>query len=118
MSHKLIKELVLASYTNGNLDPEKVEKIVRLLNRALLKQYIKALKNRELETIVCVESPYELDKRYKKNLEDMFPKKKIAYNLDPTLISGLRITQNDLIYELSLKITLDQILKKIRENYD
>lgn len=116
--HRLIKELVLASYTNGNLDPKRVERVTRLLNRTLLKKYIKALKNKETFNSVSVDSSYELDERDKKEFETVFPKKNLTFNIDPSMISGVKITNGDIIYEMSVRGALDQILEKIREDYD
>lgn len=118
MKSKIIKELVLASYTNGNLDTEKVEKIAHMLNRALLKMYIRTLKNHESFMSVSVDSAFELDDVTKDELIGLFPDKNITYNTDPSLISGIKITKDDILYEMSIRGTLDEIMEKIKQDYD
>lgn len=115
MDHKLIKQLVLASYTDGQLDLQTVEKITPFLNRKSLKQYIKALKTYEKQNCVCIESAYNLDETI---FEDLFPNKKIVYKTDPSLILGIKVTNNDLVYDMNLKSKFNNLIDKIKQNYD
>ncbi|QQG40499.1 MAG: F0F1 ATP synthase subunit delta [Candidatus Levyibacteriota bacterium] len=118
MTKKIIKELVLASYTKGNLDPQKVEKIAKILNRTMLKQYIKGLKQRESYLSVAIDSALEVDDKQKDELQEIFPNKKITYNTNSQLIAGIKITKDDIIYEMTIKGALDLIFNRIRNNYD
>lgn len=115
---KLINQLVLTSYTNKNLDLEKVQKIAGYLNRKMLKAYIKGIKQYEKKTTVFVDLPYVVEKTTDQEIKALFPQKKILYNTDPTLFAGVRITDNDIIYELSINDTLNKILATIEQNYD
>ncbi|MFH1833102.1 MAG: hypothetical protein ABH816_02945 [Candidatus Levyibacteriota bacterium] len=118
MTKKHIKKLILESYTKNNLDQKKVERIAERLTRKELKHYIKALKNLELQRSVIVSSPRPLKGENIKNLKNMFGSKKIIYNLDPNLILGMRIQDNDILYEMDLKNTLDDLAKYIGETND
>ena len=115
---KIISQLVGASYTKGNLDPEKVDKIATFLNRKMLKLYIKALKSREKQDSIFVDAPFTIEDAYENMFEDLYPNKKIIYNTDESLVSGVKITNGDLIYEMSIKSALEKILEKVNENYD
>lgn len=118
MTKKIIKELVLASYTQSALDPKKVEKIVRLLNRSMLKLYIKALKQKEAALSVSIDSVFPIHPQQKETLAGLFPEKKITYVIDPTLLAGLKVTKDDIIFEMSIKGALDTMLERIRNDYD
>lgn len=115
---KIIEQLVTASYTNEDLDFEKVQKIAGFLNRRLLKVYIKALKRYEKKTTVFVDLPQVAEKEEEKEIKALFPTKKIVYNTDPTLLAGIRITDDDIMYELSIKDSLNKFLESIEQNYD
>ncbi len=115
---KVIANLVTASYTNNNLDFERVQKIAGFLNRKLLKAYITALKRYEKKITVYVDLPQDAEMSEKKEIQALFPKKKILYNTNPALLAGIRITDNDILYELSMKDSLDKILAAIEQNYD
>ncbi|MCL4387484.1 hypothetical protein M1307_03795 [Patescibacteria group bacterium] len=120
MTKKQIKDLALQSYTANNLDSKKVNKVVRVLKKKELRQYIKSLKNLEKERMIKVILPDlkmnqdELTRQFKK----VFPNKRIVYEIDPTLIVGLKIIDNDLVYNLNLRDTLKQINSYIIERYD
>lgn len=113
-----MNQLVSASYTNKNLDLERVQKIAGFLNRKLLKVYITALKRYEKKSTTYVDLPHNAEMSEKKEIQTLFPEKKILYNTDPTLLAGIRITNDDIIYELSMKDSLNKILTAIEQNYD
>ncbi|MCL4354100.1 hypothetical protein M1349_01355 [Patescibacteria group bacterium] len=120
MTSKQIKSLVLQSYTKEVLDQKKVTRIAKLLKRSDLKSYIKALKGLEKEKTVTVVLPdikmkkKDLDKQFKL----AFPNKSINYETDESLLVGVKIINNDLIYEFNLRDTLKRINSYIIERYD
>lgn len=119
MNKRLMKQIVLESYTeHGMIDEEKVNKIASLLKREDLKMYINALKYTEKKSTVFVDAPFVLDATNKKTLEDTFVDKKFVYTIDPSLLLGMRITNNDDVYDLSLKKRLHTIEQFLEENYD
>lgn len=106
MNRKQIEKLVCLSYTKGRLDEVKVQKISRILSKRLLKEYIKFLKRYEqknkLIIVIYQSDPKEIIK-IRKHYEKIFPKKNIVFQEDKTLIGGIKIIDNDKIYEFSLK---------------
>lgn len=113
-----MKQLVIASYSNGVLDNDNVTKISSLLKSEELKIYIKALKFAEKKSTVLVESPFTIDSDSTKEIQGVFPSKKIVYNVDPSLLLGMKITDNDDVYDLSLKNKLERIESFLEEQYD
>lgn len=117
MNRQMLKQLVIESYQNGELDASKVNKIADLLTKKELRLYIRALKNWEREHKVVIEVPSDGGMNFDE-LQGIFPEKKIVVNVDPSLILGMRLQDNDDIYEMSLKNTLDKITEHIEEQYD
>jgi len=117
MNRQTLKQLVIESYSDGTLDAQKVNKIADLLTKKELQLYITALKNWEKANKLIIEVPSDggLDLQA---LRDAFPDKKIVINTDPSLLLGMRIQNNDDIYEMSLKNSLDKITEHITEQYD
>lgn len=118
MNKKLLKQLLLISYKNGELDSQTVAKISEKLDRTQLKQYIKALKNAEKLRNVYVETPFAQNKSIMESVKSLFPDKKMQNLKNSSLIVGAKISYNDDIVEVSLKNNLDQIVKNIAEDYD
>ncbi len=116
MDIKKIKKLVLASYVDKKLNPVRVKKITGLLARSDLKTYIKVLKSYEKENTVIINLPFVYND--KKMFEEMFKGKKIIYKEDPSLIAGIKIINNDIVYEYDLKNTLEDIATYIGLAYD
>ncbi len=117
MNKKLLKQLVLISYKNGDLDNKIVSKIADKLGRNDLKQYIKSLKNAEKLRNVYIESPFEMSNNLKKQMSDSFPGKKIKTVKNLSLLLGTKVVYNDDVFEMNLKNSLDVIVENI-ENYD
>jgi F0F1-type ATP synthase delta subunit len=118
MTRKFLNKLVEASYIDESLDQQRVMAIAERVNRKELKAYIQAIKAREQSTTVIVDAPYELDKKQTDELLKFFPGKKLVSRKDNSLLLGLKITDNDTIYEMNLKDTLDNISDYLKETYD
>lgn len=118
MTKKKIKELAQISYSKNNLDEKKAYRITNLLNRKELKQYLKELKKIESKKSVEIILSKTPTKKSKKMFENLFPDKKIIYNIDKSLMLGVRITNNDLIYEMSLKNTFQNLVSHLTHFYD
>lgn len=120
MTKKQIEQLVLQSYAGNELSAKKVEKLVSGISRGDLKMYIRTLKNWERKNNIELIVP---DEKYQKNIKlDMikrlFPKKQIKYSVDSSLITGVRVISEDMIYDFNLKNTLEDIVEHIRKQYD
>lgn len=114
---RIIKKLVQASFLQGKLDRDNVSHIGNRLNRNQLKQYLFELRKKDNEQILYVDIPFNHYELYQKELEKIFPKKKIIFRIDPNLILGIRIIDNDNIYEISMNKVLTDLVDYIKE-YD
>ncbi len=117
MSKKLVKKLVDYSYKDNKLSVENVESVAQLLDRSGLNLYIKALKGRERKLSVIIDVPIN-NISVKGKFKEIFPNKKIVWNIDPSLMLGARIIDDDMLFEMNLKNTLDKILSYMEQNYD
>lgn len=121
MTKKQIKKLALLSFTRENLDAKKVNSIARFLKRADLKEYLRTLKNIESQRKVLVFIP-DMSAVKKSDLQRtfgrIFPNKKILYEEDPSLLVGVKIINNDQIFEFSLKNDLEDLDTFIENQYD
>lgn len=117
MSKKLVKKLVDYSYKDNKLSAENVESVAKLLDRCDLNLYIKALKRQERKLSVFIDVPIN-NISVKGKFKEIFPNKKIVWNIDPLLMLGARITNDDMLFEMNLKNTLDKILLSIEQDYD
>ncbi len=119
MKIREIKKLAEQSFTNGNLDVKKIKKIIDLLGKKQLKVYIKFLKKLENERLVWVFTPMDkVEDKITDKIKSIFPNKKIEYVSDSNLIVGLRIIDNDMVYEFNLKDSLDNLITYLKQSYD
>lgn len=118
MNKRILKELVSESYTGDELDPTKVMKIADVLNRSELKLYIHAIKDVEGKMSVTVTIPEGMGDLEMEQFKDIFPNKKLFVEKDPTLILGVKVTDNDMVYDFNLRNTLEKMVKYVEEKYD
>lgn len=116
MSNKKIKTLIESSYKNNELDLEKVSKIADYLTKQDLKHYIRELKNEEYKRRLIITLPFTQGEG--KLFEKLFPNRTIIYKKDPSLMVGVKILDNDILYEFNLKNTFSNIISYIEQNYD
>ena len=116
MNSKKIDKLVAHSYKNNFLDQKKVNKIAALIGKSDLKKYINALKLAEKRKNLIISSP--INNLDLSKFEKLFPNKRIILKMDPALMLGVKIVDDDIIYEFTLNNSLDKILNYIEQNYD
>jgi hypothetical protein len=116
MNSKKMDKLIIASYKGDKLDQANVNKIVSLISKADLKRYINKLKIEEKKKNLIISSP--IDCNDIKKFQKMFPNKKIIFKKDPSLMLGIKIIDNDTIYDFTLKNTFEKIINHIEQNYD
>lgn len=116
MVKKKIDKLVAESYKGNTLDQKKVNKIASLITKSDLKKYINRLKLAEKKKNLIVSSP--TNNQDLKRFQKLFPHKRIVFKKDPSLMLGVQIVDNDIVYEFTLKNSLDRILNYIEQNYD
>ena len=110
---KKINGLVLQSYNGDQLDPEIVDLIANRLSREELKQYIKLLKHYEYKKHVIVTVPQYLSKEQQTIIQKLFINKEILYTIDPTIVSGIKIVDNDMEYELSINQLFQDLVRHL-----
>ncbi len=115
MNRQLLKKLALASYTNGKLDERKVNLIVKYLKRSEFKYYLRALKNLESTKTVYIQTANELGTEEKKSIKSLYGSKNLVFTKDRSLIAGIRIIDNDMIYENNLKNNLKNLVNAINK---
>jgi F0F1-type ATP synthase delta subunit len=120
MTDGQIKALAEGSYTKGELDPKKVRQIAKLLKPSQLRKYIKQLKRIEEKRVVRLIVPNKamISPAMINKVKGTFEKKRLVIDEDPELILGVKIIDNDLIYELNLKNNIENISRYIMEQYD
>src|SRR3989344_2027619 len=106
MNSKNIKNLILASYRNSNLDQKKVNKIASLESKSDLKKYINGLKLAEKKKNLIVSSP--INNQDLRKFQNLFPNKRVILKKDPSLMLGVKIVDNDIVYEFTLRNSLDR----------
>jgi F0F1-type ATP synthase delta subunit len=116
MDKKNLEKLVQESYKDGKLDKETVDYISDRLTRNKLKQYINLLKEEERKKIIFVTTPKPLSADDKKKISELFPKKTIVENIDPKMISGIKLVENDEEYEFNLNQTFHDIIRFVSSN--
>lgn len=109
MDKRAIKKLAINCYTDGVLDQQKVLAVTRHLKRRDLKEYIRTLKLLEKQKNVFVLSPTKPTPEETTRLKEMFPEKNLSVRIDNTLLLGLKVIDNDMVYDISLKGRLEQI---------
>lgn len=114
MTKKLLKQLVNASFQNGNILENMVVSISKRMKRSELKQYINGLKKRLQELTVYIESPFSLTSEQSLELKKIFPDKTIITIRKPSLMLGIRILNRDMIYDFSLKNKLESLITHIK----
>lgn len=118
MTKKLLQQLVLASYKGDSLDAKIVDEIAKRLDRQDLKAYVRALKLMEQKKKIYIAMPKaSVYNTSKKTLESLFPTKDLIFEEDPTLLLGMRLIDNDMVYEMSLKERLESILDEVNQQY-
>lgn len=116
MTIKQIKKLAESSYTRDLLDAKKVHRIVKFLSRGELKVYIGFLKSLEnSKTVKVIVSRLDAKTVLSKELGGKFPGKKLEFSEDKSLIAGLKLIDNDIIYDFNLKNTFENLVSYINQ---
>lgn len=116
MTRKQIRNLALASYTNNQLDNKKVNRISKILTRSELKEFIKAVKNVEKsKTVTVYSAKISAGESLKKEIGKSFQNKKIEIKEDKKLIAGIKIIDNDNVYDFNLRNNLKNLVSYINQ---
>lgn len=118
MKEKQLKQLVQQSFTNNRLDRNVVESIAGRLLRKDLKRYLRILKLYKQRMSVTIASSAFPTKAMQKKLASLFPNKDVRFVVDPSLVMGIKILDNDDLFEFNLKKTLNDLTTFISKTYD
>lgn len=113
---KKLQKLVEESYKGGQLDEKTVEFIASKLTRHELKQYIRLLTQEENKKQVFVTSTSELDKSHKEKIQNLFPNKNVIYSVDSSMISGIKVVENDVEFEININRRFHDIIQFLSKN--
>ncbi len=111
MTKKTLKKFAELSYNKNLLDEQTVAKIADKLSRKDLKTYIRALYNEEKKREVSITSASALTAQEKKEIEKIFAGKKVLFSEDASMITGIKVVEDDQEYEINLNKTFDQIVR-------
>lgn len=116
MINRKIKTLASLSFEKNYLDIKRVNKISKDLSRRELKEYIKFIKQIEKKRkVVAFVANLSQKKTLEKDMKRIFLDKKIEIVEDKSLIAGLRIIDNDNVYDFNIKNTLENITSFINQ---
>jgi hypothetical protein len=116
MTKKQIRDLVQASYTGNELDQKKVNRISKLLTRTELKEYVNLVKMFEKSKTLTIYTPsLSAGAFFKKQSVKLFPNKKIEIKEDKKLIAGIKIIDNDNVYDFNVRNNLKNLVSYIAE---
>lgn len=120
MQTKKIKKLAEMTYSGNKIN----EKIVKLasgkLKKSELKVYLKSLKNMQKKKVLKVYVPSKklISRDIENRLVKFFKNKELNFIEDKSLIAGIRVVDNDMIYELNLKDSFENLIEYIQRSYD
>ncbi len=116
MNKSDLKNLALASYKNNELSWKRISKIIKHLNKPELRHYIKLLKMLEKQKTISIILPKTTLKQRNdviKKFAKIYKNKKIDILENKDMVLGIKIIDNDLIYEYNLNHTLNNIKDQI-----
>ena len=120
MSIKKVKKMALKSFNENSLDQKIISLVSKKLNKKDLKVYINELKRINDVKFVKVYVPDKkiMTDKMTQSLSKFFVNKELRIIEEPELIAGLRIVDNDLIYELNLRDNFENMIEYLKESYD
>lgn len=115
MTKRQLKKLAYLSYTENNLDTKKINQIIKTLSRKELREYIKLLKIIEKEkTVTIITAKLFQDNDFLENVRKIFKDRKILIKEDKNILAGIRIIDNDNVYDYSLSNKIDNIVSYLK----
>ncbi len=118
MKTKLIKKLAQESFANNKLDENRVKIISNKLKRKDLRSYLRVLKILDRESTLYVSMPITDDASVQNTLQIRFPNKKIVYTLNKDLLAGVKIVDNDLLYDFTLQGKIERLIGRFYDTND
>lgn len=114
MNTPILRDFARQVATDG-ITKENAKKVISLLSIRDL-QIFKRLLSQELEKkTVYITVSEELDNYTDKKLEDLFKNKRIVRNVDSKIGGGINARVYDMIYDLSVKSSIEKIVAEAQE---
>jgi hypothetical protein len=116
-----IKKIAEKSFKNKKLDDKIVIEMAKRFKRSELKEYLRELYAMENKNTVKVFLPSDDEENIKQvysTLRKMYKDKKIVVEIDPSLLVGIRVENEDNIYELSLKNIFTDFVSFVEHKHD
>ncbi len=111
-----LRKLAASISENNSVSDKNSQKILENLNLSELKELAAFLRNEEEKNTLEVVSSDNLSQESKKELLKHFSGMRIKENLDKNLGAGIKIKAYDMIYDLTLKGSIDSIVEKIEDS--
>ncbi len=115
MKKNQIKQLASMCYEKGLLDEKSVTMALPYLSRKDLRLFIKQLIRFDQKNTVTVTSATLLSDKILSKIAGMYPNKKVQTVIDPSLLMGVRIVDNDIVYSANLSDILDKMVSHVSE---
>lgn len=110
-----MKKVVQASFVEGALNETNVSRIMKSLTYSELKNYTTLLKRELAKLSVVVVSAIPLSNEQQAETTALYPGKSVSFEIDPTLLGGMRVIENDMIYENNVANTLQSLESHITQ---
>lgn len=112
------------SFVKGKLNEKNAQKVIKLFKAqprseaiALLTNYLRGIKQRLERVTMVVESPTSLStsemNKIKTKFGSQFSILNSQFNLNPSLLGGLRVKIGDYIFEDSIKSRINQVKEAV-----
>lgn len=106
----LAKQLV-----EKTVDKKTAEAVLERLNKQDLKRLLFYLKKELAQRKVYVSSVDTLDTETLKTLQGIFQEKEVVSVIDPDLFAGVRIQDNDMIFDFSIKDKIKRTIHSLTQ---
>lgn len=111
MKKNLIKKFAEESFKGNYLNEAKIFEVLKILKREHFKIYLRYLKDlNSKKTVIITLSNSEGFPEVKKYFGKIYSDKKIVYNFDSSLLTGIKVVDYDNVYELSLRRFINDYL--------
>ena len=118
MTKKIVKQLAEESFEKKSLNEKKISLITARLKKTDIRAYIRALTLLTYQKTVFVQTPVAIDETSQKQLQLKFPNKKMIYTIHKDLLAGMKIIDNDLLYDYSLEAKIERLVKNTYDTND
>lgn len=115
ISNQLIKKLAINTFNKDvSINSKIANYALSKLKKNELKIYLRRIVKLNSEKTVIVTTAEDLKNKTKNNIESMFKDKKINYKVDPKLVGGIMIKDNDMIVNYTIDGIIDSKMKQIQ----